>query len=152
MTYKEENSTRAVKFKRLDPDLEPPTRAHPGDGAIDLRTREDVTLSPGEYKTIPTGIAVAIPFGFGGFVLPRSGLAAKHGVSIVNAPGLVDAGYRGEIGVILINHGAQEVSFKRGDRIAQLSVIPVSLVPWAEVDDLDSSSRAEGGFGSSGVN
>lgn len=141
-----------VEIKRLDPDLELPARAHPGDGAIDLRSREDVTLLPGEFKTIPTGIAVSIPYGFGGFIIPRSGLASRLGVSIVNSPGLIDAGYRGEIGVVLINHSKEEVNFTRGDRIAQMAIMPVSLVPWVEVKELDSSVRASGGFGSSGVN
>lgn len=141
----------SVSVKRIDTELPMPSRAHPGDGAIDLRSTVSFKLAPGEQLTVKTGIAVAIPYGFAGFVIPRSGLAARHGISIVNAPGLIDAGYRGEIAAVLINLGKEEVAFERGDRIAQLAIVPVSLMPWVEVEDLDDTSRAAGGFGSSGV-
>lgn len=107
-------------------------------------------LKPGERAAIPTGLAVAIPPGFAGLVLPRSGHARRHGVGVVNGPGLIDAGYRGEISVLLINHGQDAVEFTRGDRIAQLVIVAVPVIEWVE-GDLDDTSRGEGGFGSSGV-
>ena len=107
-------------------------------------------LEPGERRRIPTGIAVAIPDGYAGLVTPRSGLAARHGIGVVNGPGLVDSGYRGEILVILVNHGTEPVSLVRGDRIAQLVVIPVAVQEYFEVDELPSSGRGSGGFGSTG--
>lgn len=139
-----------VRFTRLDPDLEPPRRAHPGDGAVDLRSAVDVRLAPGERAVVPTGVALAVPFGYAGWVVPRSGLAARSGLSVVNAPGLVDAGYRGEVKVILVNLGTDVVELERGERIAQLAVAPVSLAPWVEVESLDETVRGVGGFGSSG--
>ncbi len=140
-----------VNFTRLDQELPVPTNAHIGDAAVDLHSRVDVTLVPGERRSIPTGIAVAIPVGYAGFVLPRSGHAMRLGVGVVNGPGLIDSGYRGEISVLLINHGADEVTFVRGDRIAQLAIVPVPEVAWVEVDDLDETGRGHGGFGSTGV-
>jgi dUTP pyrophosphatase len=140
-----------VRFVLLDPDLPAPVRARDGDGAVDLHAREDLVLEPGAYGLVRTGLAVAVPYGWGGFVLPRSGLALKHGISVLNAPGLVDAGYRGEVGVVLVNHGATPFTVTRGDRIAQLAVLPVLLGKWAEVEDLDATERGAGGFGSSGV-
>jgi dUTP pyrophosphatase len=140
-----------VNFTRLDRELPVPTNAHIGDAAVDLHSRVDITLQPGERAAVPTGIAVAIPEGFAGLVLPRSGHAKRQGVGVVNGPGLIDAGYRGEISVLLINHGDDEVSFARGDRIAQLAIVPIPAVTWVEVDVLDETIRGEGGFGSTGV-
>jgi dUTP pyrophosphatase len=139
-----------VSFVRLDPELPPPRPAHHGDAGFDLVSSEDVTLAPGERAAIPTGLAVQIPAGHAGFVLPRSGHALRHGVGVVNSPGLIDSGYRGEVKVILINHGDETVSFQRGDRIAQLVVVAVPSIDLVEVERLDDSTRGEGGFGSSG--
>lgn len=142
--------TMQVNFVRLDRELPIPSQAHIGDAAVDLHSRIDVTLAPGERMAIPTGIAVAIPEGYAGLVLPRSGHARRHGIGKVNSPGLIDSGYRGEISALLINHGAEEVKFGRGDRIAQLTIVPVPQVSWVEVDTLDDTDRGSGGFGSSG--
>jgi dUTP pyrophosphatase len=140
-----------VLVRRIDPDSPIPTLAHPGDAGTDLVTRVDVDLGAGERVTVPTGIAIALPAGYAGFVLPRSGLAARYGISIVNAPGTVDAGYRGEIMVTLINHDlANPVTLRRGDRIAQLVVQRVERAVFHEVDTLPGSARGEGGFGSTG--
>ncbi|MEX2655338.1 MAG: dUTP diphosphatase [Acidimicrobiia bacterium] len=139
-----------VSFTRLDRELPAPSQAHPGDAGFDLVTAEDVELAPGERRIVPTGLAVAIPEGFAGLVLPRSGHAARHGVGVVNSPGLIDSGYRGEIKVILINHGSESVAFARGERIAQLMISPVPTVELKEVVDLDETERGSGGFGSSG--
>lgn len=139
-----------VKFKRLDPQVADPGTAHPGDAAVDLQTRVDVNLEPGERAAVPTGLAVAIPEGHAGLVLARSGHARRLGVGVVNGPGLIDSGYRGEIEVLLINHGDRPVEFKAGERIAQLTVVPVPGVVWEEVDELDETDRGERGFGSSG--
>lgn len=143
--------TMQVNFVRLDKELPVPTQAHIGDAAVDLHSRIDVTLAPGERKAVPTGIAVSIPNGYAGLLLPRSGHARRHGIGKVNSPGLIDSGYRGEINALLINHGTEEVKFGRGDRIAQLTIIPVPEVHWVEVDDLDDTDRGSGGFGSSGA-
>jgi dUTP pyrophosphatase len=140
-----------INFVRLDRGLPAPSSAHIGDAAIDLHSRVDVLLVPGQRAAIPTGIAVAIPEGHAGFVLPRSGHAQRLGVGVVNGPGLIDSGYRGEISVLLINHGDEEVEFGRGDRIAQLAVVPVPEVSWTEVDSLDETDRGSGGFGSTGA-
>jgi len=128
-----------------------PARAYAGDAGLDLAACERVELAPGERALVPTGLAVAIPEGYAGFVQPRSGLAAKHGISIVNTPGLVDSGYRGELLVNLLNTDTRE-SFvvEPGMRIAQLVVVPVSPVAAVEVDELPESDRSERGFGSSG--
>ncbi len=139
-----------VSFTRLDSELPPPVQAHPGDAGFDLATAVDVSLAPGERAVVPTGLAVGIPIGYAGLVLPRSGHAARHGVGVVNSPGLIDSGYRGEISVILVNHGSEAVSFERGDRIAQLMITPVPTVEFVEVAKLDETARGEGGFGSSG--
>lgn len=139
-----------VTFRMLDPELPNPGRAHPGDAGVDLRAAEAVTIPPRGRASVGTGIAVAIPDGFAGFVLPRSGHAARHGIGLVNAPGLIDAGYRGEIRVLLVNHGEDEVSFERGDRIAQLVVMAVPETVWTQVEDLPESARGAGGFGSTG--
>ena len=140
-----------VNFVRLDRELPVPRNAHIGDAAVDLHSRVDLTLQPGERSAVPTGLAVSIPRGFAGLVLPRSGHASRHGIGVVNGPGLIDSGYRGEISVLLINHGDDEVSFARGDRIAQLAIVPVPSVEWTEVESLDETERGDGGFGSSGV-
>ncbi len=140
-----------IQLLRLDPGIPVPTRAHPGDAGVDLCTTEDVILEPGERVLVGTGIAVALPIGTVGLIHPRSGLAAKTGLSIVNTPGTVDAGYRGEIKVCLINHDPRTpIELRRGDRIAQLLVQRVELVDFIEVDRLDETSRGAGGYGSSG--
>lgn len=141
-----------IPIRRLDPTLPLPATAHEGDAGYDLRAREAVVLPPGGGRAaVPTGIAVAIPPGWAGLVLPRSGLALRHGVSCLNAPGLIDAGYRDEIRVILVNHDPVE-AFKAevGDRIAQLVIQRVESVEWEPVDDLGESSRGTAGFGSTG--
>lgn len=140
-----------VAVKRLDKALPLPRYAQPGDAGLDLYAARTVTLAPGERAAIPTGLAVAIPPGFAGFVLPRSGLALRHGVGIVNAPGLIDAGYRGELQVLAINHDPHApVTLERGERIAQLVVQRVEHAEIVEVDELPSSKRGAGGFGSTG--
>jgi len=139
-----------IPLKRLDPDLPVPAHAHPGDGGVDLHARESVTLAAGERAIVPTGVAVAIPAGHAGLVTPRSGLAARAGIGVVNGPGLVDSGYRGEIKVILVNHGQDPVEIVRGDRIAQLVVVPVAEQDFEVVDELPDSARGEGGLGSTG--
>jgi dUTP pyrophosphatase len=141
----------AVPLLRLDPDLPAPAYAHPGDAGADLLARVDVTLQPGERRTVPTGVAVALPQGYAGFVHPRSGLAARQGLTVVNAPGTVDAGYRGEIAVTLLNTDPRDpVVLRRGDRVAQLVVQRVETVRFVEVDELPVSARGGGGFGSTG--
>ncbi|MGN6780995.1 MAG: dUTP diphosphatase [Marmoricola sp.] len=140
-----------IPLRRLDDGLPVPSYAHPGDAGADLCTAVDVTLAPGERALVPTGVALALPEGYVGLVHPRSGLAHRHGLSIVNAPGTVDAGYRGEIKVCLINLDAsQPVSLERGDRIAQLVVQRVEQVRFVEVDELEGSARGDGGYGSTG--
>ena len=135
----------------LDSELDLPTYAHPGDAGADLCSRESFVLGPGERRLVPTGVAIALPDGYAGFVHPRSGLAARHGVSIVNAPGTVDAGYRGEIQVCLVNTDRhQAVSISRGDRIAQLVIQPVSRAEFSSVAQLPGSVRGTGGHGSTG--
>jgi dUTP pyrophosphatase len=140
-----------VLIQRLDPELAIPAYAHPGDAGADLVASSDVTLKPGERALVGTGIAIALQDGYAAFVHPRSGLAAKHGVSIVNAPGTVDAGYRGEIKVCLVNlDTAAEVTLKRGDRIAQLVIQRVEKARFVEVERLPGSARGDGGYGSTG--
>jgi dUTP pyrophosphatase len=139
-----------IPFLRLDPELSSPQRAHHDDAGIDLRARDDTVLEPGEWAMVPTGVAVAIPEGHAGLVAPRSGLAARHGISVVNGPGVIDSGYRGELKVILINHGTTALHLNRGDRVAQLLVVPIALPEMVEVDELPDSTRGAGGFGSSG--
>jgi len=140
-----------VLITRLDPELPLPRYAKGGDAGADIVSRVDITLAPGERALVPTGIAIALPDGYVALVHPRSGLAIKHGVTMVNAPGTVDAGYRGELQVILINHDKSEsVSFKRGDRIAQLVIQKVERAEFVEVRELPGSGRGSGGFGSTG--
>ncbi len=140
-----------VLLQRLDADVPVPCYARPGDAGADLVTTVDVTLAPGERRTVPTGVALALPEGFAGFVHPRSGLAARHGLTIVNAPGTVDSGYRGEIHVTLLNTDcSRAIVLQRGDRIAQLVVQPVVQARFTEVASLPESDRGTGGFGSTG--
>lgn len=140
-----------VLLQRIDSQLPAPVYAHPGDAGADLMTAVDVTLEPGERQTVPTGVAIALPAGYAGFVHPRSGLAARSGITVLNAPGTVDAGYRGEIRVTLLNTDANNpVHLRRGDRIAQLIVQSVSQVHFVEVAQLPGSARGSGGFGSTG--
>jgi len=140
-----------VLITRLDTSIPAPSYAKPGDAGADLTTRVDVTLAPGERKLVPTGISIALPNGYVALVHPRSGLAIKHGVTMVNSPGTVDAGYRGELQLILINHDAnQAVTFKKGDRVAQLVIQKVERAEFIEVDNLPGSDRGTGGFGSTG--
>lgn len=140
-----------VLIRRLDPELPLPTYAHPGDAGADLVTAVDVRLDPGQRETVPTGVALALPDGYAAFVHPRSGLAARLGVTLVNAPGTVDAGYRGEIHVTLLNTDTREpVALRRGDRIAQLIVQRVERAVFHEVTRLPGSARGDGGHGSTG--
>lgn len=140
-----------VPVRRLDPDLPMPVYAHPGDAGADLVAAEDVELAPGERRLVPTGIAVALPDGYVGLVHPRSGLAHRLGVTVLNAPGTVDAGYRGEILVNLVNHDrAATVRISRGDRIAQLLVQRVERAAFQVVDELPETVRGAGGHGSTG--
>ena len=140
-----------VQVRRLDPGVPLPAYAHPGDAGADLVTTVDVVLGPGERALVPTGIAIALPAGWAAFVHPRSGLAMRHGLTVVNAPGTVDAGYRGEILVNLLNtDAAATVRLRRGDRIAQLVLQQVGRGRWREVDLLPGSPRGEGGHGSTG--
>jgi dUTP pyrophosphatase len=141
-----------LKIFRLAKDLPLPSYAHPGDAGLDLYSNEDVVLRPFERKLVGTGIRIEIPRGYAGFVQPKSGRAAKEGLSIVNTPGLIDSGYRGEVGVILINLDPQkEIVIKRGEKIAQLVIQKVEEVEVIEVDNLTETSRGEGGFGSTGI-
>jgi dUTP diphosphatase len=140
-----------VLIQRLDPDLPAPSYAHPGDAGADLCAAEDVELAPGERRVVPTGVAIALPDGYAAFVHPRSGLGARLGVTIVNAPGTVDAGYRGEIKVTLLNTDIRDtVRLQRGDRIAQLVIQRVERAVFHEVETLPGSARGDGGFGSTG--
>lgn len=140
-----------ILITRLDPDLPIPSYAKPGDAGADLYARIDCTLAPGQRALIPTGISIALPDGYVALVHPRSGLAIKYGISMVNAPGTVDAGYRGELQVILINHDPKEsFEIKRGDRIAQLVIQKVERAHFVEVENLPGSSRKSDGFGSTG--
>ena len=140
-----------VLVRRLYDDLPLPSYAHPGDAGADLVAAVDVELAPGERAVVPTGVAIALPEGYAAFVHPRSGLAAKHGLSLVNAPGTIDAGSRGEIKVIVVNlDPAQRIALRRGDRLAQLVVQRVERADFVVVDELPDSVRSEGGFGSTG--
>ena len=140
-----------IAVRRLDPDLPLPSYAHPGDAGADLVTAVDVRLEPGERALVPTGVAIALPEGYVALVHPRSGLAARHGLSIVNTPGTIDAGYRGEIKVLLINHDpAEAIDLRRGDRVAQLVVQRFERAAFVAVSDLPESVRGSGGYGSTG--
>jgi dUTP pyrophosphatase len=141
-----------LAFQRLDPDAVLPERAHPGDAGFDLRSIDDVEVVPGERAMIGTGVAVAIPNGHAGLVLPRSGLASKHGLTLANAPGLIDSGYRGEVLCSVVNLDPHEsVKIARGDRMAQLVVVEMPELRPRWVEELPPSSRGEGGFGSTGT-
>ncbi|SES61482.1 deoxyuridine 5'-triphosphate nucleotidohydrolase [Olsenella sp. KH3B4] len=141
-----------LPIKRLDPTVELPSYAYEGDAGLDLRSNEDVTLAPFERKLVGTGLAIAIPEGFAGFVQPRSGLALREGLSMANTPGLIDAHYRGELKVCAINlDPSKSIHIERGERIAQLVIKQVPAVSLQEVDELDETDRGVGGFGSSGV-
>ena len=140
-----------LEIVRLDPSLPLPAYAREGDAGLDLAAAADVTLAPGERQLVPTGLCIAVPEGYAGLILPRSGLALREWVTVLNAPGLIDAGYRGEVGVLLINHGSEPVSVRRGDRIAQLVIQPVAQAAPVEVSELAPTDRAAGGFGSTGM-
>lgn len=141
-----------LPIKRLDPTVELPSYAYEGDAGLDLRSAEDVTLQPFERMLIPTGLAIAIPEGYAGFVQPRSGMALKRGLSMPNSPGLIDAHYRGELKVVAINLDPKEpIHIERGERIAQLVIQKVPTVDLVEVAELDETDRGVSGFGSSGV-
>ena len=139
-----------IEVRLLHPDARLPRRAHPGDGGADLCSVDMVVIPGGERREVGTGLAVAVPEGFAGFVQPRSGLAFRHGIMVVNSPGLIDAGYRGEVRVCLFNSGPEPFAICPGDRIAQLVVQPVALPAFAAVPELPGSARGEGGFGSTG--
>lgn len=140
-----------LRFRRLSAAARPPAQAHEGDAGYDLHAAEAVTIEPGARASVGTGIAVAIPDGQAGLVVPRSGLAARHGISVVNAPGLIDSGYRGEIRVLLLNtDGAEPFAVEPGDRIAQLVLVRVETAAVEEVAELDETARGTGGFGSTG--
>ncbi len=140
-----------LRIKKLDPGITPPSYAHPGDAGLDIRSAEDALLQPGDRMTVSTGFAMALPEGYAAFLQPRSGLASKSGISIVNAPGLIDCHYRGEVKVILINLGREPFQVRRGDRIAQMVVQAVEPVRVKVVEELDPTARGEGGFGSTGL-
>lgn len=141
-----------IKVKRIDPDLPLPMYAHSGDAGLDLYSSENAVINPGDRKLISTGIAMAIPFGYAGFIQPRSGLAIKKGLGIVNTPGLIDSYYRGEVKVIVINlDHTTPIEIAKGDKIAQLVVQQVTYVELVEAENLDETERGENGFGSSGL-
>lgn len=142
--------TLRVLVRRLDATLPLPAYAQEGDAGLDLHAAETTVIQPGARALVPTGIALAIPSGYAGFVLPRSGLALRHGVTVLNAPGLIDAGYRGQVKVLLINHDPEPATVARGERIAQIVLLRVERAELAEVTELPSSERGAGGFGSTG--
>jgi dUTP pyrophosphatase len=140
-----------LEFQRLDPHASLPRYAHEGDAGLDLASNADLVVKPAERALVPTGLAVAIPEGHAGLVLPRSGLASRHGVTLINAPGLIDSGYRGEVTIAVVNLDPDRpYEISRGERIAQLLVVPFTKVEPAEVDELPATPRGEGGFGSTG--
>lgn len=140
-----------VSLVRLDDGVEIPTYAQPGDAGADLVSTIDVTIAPGERTLVPTGIAIALPDGYAAFIHPRSGLALRHGLSVVNTPGTIDAGYRGEIKVLLINHDLHDtIEISRGDRIAQMVIQRVEQARFVQVQSLEESARGAGGYGSTG--
>src|SRR2546421_12771125 len=141
-----------LPFQKLDPDARLPAHAHPGDAGLDLSAAVEIEVGPGERALVPTGVAVAIPEGYAGLVLPRSGLAARHGLTLANAPGLIDAGYRGEVTCAMVNlNRSVPVRIRQGDRIAQLVIVEVPVVVPTWVDELPPSARGSGGFGSTGA-
>lgn len=140
-----------LRFLKLRDDAIVPTQAHPGDAGSDLYACEGATLQPGSRAKVPTGIAIAIPDGYAGLVLPRSGLAHKHGITLTNTPGLIDSGYRGELQVLMLNTDREETyEVKPGDRIAQLVLVEYGAAIWTEVSEFEETTRGDGGFGSSG--
>lgn len=142
----------SINIKRLDPSVELPRYAYSGDAGLDLRANETVDIPPHERRLVSTGLAIALPDGYAGFVQPRSGMALKHGLSIANTPGLIDAHYRGELKIIAVNLDSSEtIHIEKGERIAQLVIQEVPVVDLVEVDELDETDRGTGGFGSSGV-
>lgn len=144
--------TLSVKIKRLDSRIDIPSYSREGDAGMDLHAAEDAVLAPFERKLVPCGFALALPEGYGAFILPRSGLAARNGISIVNAPGLIDSNYRGEIKVVLVNLDPKEpFEIKRNDRIAQMLIMPVPAIAFEQCTDLDETERGAAGFGSSGL-
>jgi len=147
----DDRPTIDVPVHRIDAGLDLPAYAHPGDAGADLCSANDVEIEPGDWAVVGTGVAIALPDGYAGFVHPRSGLAVRHGVTVLNAPGTVDAGYRGEVLVNLVNHGASTVRLRRGDRVAQLVVQRVERARFVPVDRLPPSVRGTGGHGSTGT-
>ena len=139
-----------IQVRKLHPEARLPPRAHEGDGGADLHSVEELTIPPGERREVGTGIALAIPEGYAGFVQPRSGLAFRHGIMVVNSPGLIDAGYRGEVRVSLYNSGTEDLAVAPGDRIAQLVIQRVETPGFHLVEELDETGRGSGGFGSTG--
>ena len=141
-----------IKAERVNKDIELPKYQHFGeDAGLDLHAAEELTIKSGEYKLIKTGLKIAVPKGYAAFVYPRSGLALKKGVTVLNADGVIDSGYRGEVSVILINHGPEKFKINFNDRIAQLIIQKVNMIEWNEVENLSESQRGEGGFGHTGV-
>ncbi|SRR6056297_2861315 len=141
-----------IKVQKVDPDVQLPKYQHYGeDAGMDLIANEDYCLESDEFKLIKTGLKLAIPAGYAGFVYPRSGLALRDGITVLNADGVIDPGYRGELGVILINHGSDQFKINKGDRVAQLIIHKTYEIEWEVVDDLQGSKRGEGGFGHTGV-
>ena len=141
-----------IKVERVNKDVKLPQYQHFGeDAGLDLHAAENLIIKKGEYKLVKTGLKIAVPKGYAAFVYPRSGLALKEGITVLNADGVIDSGYRGEIGVILINHGAKDFRVNFNDRIAQLIIQKVNIIEWNEVDSLSESERGEGGFGHTGI-
>ncbi len=140
-----------LAFKRIHPDAVLPAYAHPSDAGMDLRSVADLVIAPGKRALVPTGLVMLLPPGYEAQVRPRSGLALKHGVTVLNTPGTIDSGYRGEVGVILANFGDAEFSVTKGDKIAQVVIAPVTQPEIVETDVVDSTDRGAGGFGSTGV-
>ena len=140
-----------VKFLRIDPSVTLPSYAHPGDAGMDIRSIEELTIAPGERSLVHTGLVMMLPPGYEAQVRPRSGLALKNGVTVLNAPGTIDEGYRGEIGVILVNFGTEPFKVEKGAKIAQIVVAPCTRADIVETVETDATERGEGGFGSTGV-
>ena len=140
-----------LKFKRIHPDAVLPEYAHPSDAGMDVKSIDDLVIAPGKRALVHTGLVMALPPMYEAQVRPRSGLALKKGVTVLNTPGTIDSGYRGEVGVILINLGEEDFEIKKGDKIAQIVIAPVTVAEIVETDFIDDTDRGEGGFGSTGV-
>jgi dUTP pyrophosphatase len=140
-----------VKFRRIDPSAELPTYAHPGDAGMDIRSIEELTIAPGARALVHTGLVMMLPPGYEAQVRPRSGLALKNGVTVLNTPGTIDEGYRGEVGVILVNFGSEPFKVEKGAKIAQMVIAPCTRAEIVETDEVDDTVRGTGGFGSSGL-